>query len=164
MATLLNYADVAGAIDSVVALESEITTDVGSILGLNLNTAAAFPYLRYDSGVYPKWLNGVTNVKPDFNGIFEEADQVTALIELQLGKITEGYDGDLEQQFYVWIPYTLAVFKASPRLQSNAIQTIPKGLLDASLRLADEQAPGNIIAARFILTMNFYVHNAERNF
>lgn len=161
---LLNYADVSSAITNVVALQKEITADVATILGFSLNGDAAFPYMRYQNGTYPKWLNMLTNTKPSDFGVAQNEQPYSLLMELQLGKITQGYDGQLEQQFYTWIPYTLAAFQASPRLLSTAVQTIPNGLLDTGIRLADEQAPGDVLAARFILNMVFYVENIERNF
>lgn len=160
---LLNYADVTGAINCVVALQKEIVTDVASILGFTVNGDAAFPFMRYQSAVYPKWLNMLTNTKPSDFGVAQSEQPYSLLMELQLGKITQGYDGELERQFYTWIPYTLATFQSSPRLLSTNIQTPPNGLLETGIRLADEQAPGDVLAARFVLNMVFYVENIERN-
>lgn len=163
MATgLLNYTQLSDVVDHVVEMEKQIARDVASILQQSF-PAVAYPYMRFTNAEYPKWLNGFTNAKPDAFGISEEYDLMTLLIELQIGKITQGFDGKLEQTLYTWIPYTLAAFRTAPRLQTTAKPVAPVGLLESSLRLADEQAPGDVLAARFILTLAMYVHNTERD-
>lgn len=159
--TLLNYADLTGAMTNLVALEKQITVDVGTILGQSFNTSAK-AFMRYDSEVYPKWLNGLSTAVPDEFGLAEEYTPYTFSIELQLGKITQGFDGALEQTLYTWIPYTLASFDATPRLQTDAVPTIPRFLLMTNLRTAQPRMPGDIIAAQFILTLAFSVQNYER--
>lgn len=159
--SLLNYADVPGAFTNLIALESQITSEVGQLLNQALNSEAR-PFMRYDSGVYPKWLNSLSNAKPEPLGSDEEYDPYTVDIELQLGKRTEGQDGALEETLQVWVPYTLASFQATPRLQSAANPNVPKFLLGAGLRLETTRMPGDIIAAQFVLTLAFSVQNRGR--
>lgn len=160
---LLNYADVPGALLNLCELEKLITADVGIILNQEFNTEQAFPYQQYESSVYPKWLNGITEVRPDYQGNYEDSEPYAVSIELQLGKRTQGYDGKLEQTLNVWVPYTLAALRAFPRLQTPTRPQVPLNLLECKCRVNRQRAPGDIIAAQFILTMEFSVYNLERD-
>src|SRR5882724_2468412 len=126
---MLNYIDVKGAIANIVALENECTTTVASILGYSLSPHA-YPLLRFEAqGQFPQWLNGLSSVKPQPSGIWEDSEPVSILTELKLGNETEGKDGVLEQQLYVWIPYMLALARSRPLLTSDAAPNRPTGFL-----------------------------------
>lgn len=164
MLPLLDYPDLSGAMRNLVALEKQITLEVGSILDQNFNDGTAQPYMRYESAVYPKWLNGISNDRPDEFGIFENEQLWTISAELQLGKITQGYDGSLEQTLYVWLPYTIETIRVNPKLKSAAQPTAPRNLILASARVAQPLMPGDIIAARFVVSLDFVTTNEDRDF
>lgn len=161
--TTLNYVDLAGVFDNLVEVLKEITREVGSILQQPFNTEAAYPFSRFESAVYPKWLCGLSDAKPEPFGISEDFEPYTILIELQIGKKTEGYDGQLERQLQTWIPYTLAAFRATPRLQTDANMESPLGLLETQCRLYKSEMPGDIIGAKFLLILKTFVSNLERD-
>lgn len=160
----LNYPDVVGAKQRLVAIEKEITTAVITILNRPASGDAK-PFMRYEAqGVYPKWLNKLSTEKPEDFGIWEEYIPVVIETELQVGKRTEGFDGVLEQSLDVWIPYTIALARTRPRLTSDAYGTPPAHMLEASCRLGDPLMPGDVIAAKFIWSLAFFVENAERDY
>jgi len=162
--TLLNYINVQDAMDHLVAIEQEISTAVGQILGQNFGTAAK-PFMRYEAeAIYPKWLNGISTIKPQPIGIWEDAEVTAIVTELQLGKRTEGFDGALEEQLYTWIPYTMAMGRSRPLLTSDAKPGRINNFLGASLELTTPLMPGDIIAAKFLWTLGFYLTNPERDY
>ena len=160
---MLNYIDLKGAIANLIALENECATDVGGILGYSLSSHA-YPMLRFEAqGQFPVWLNGLSTVKPEPSGIWEDAEPVQIITQLKLGNETEGRDGVLEQQLYTWIPYFLALVRSRPLLTSDAAPTRPTGLLGASIDVSKWRMPGSIISAEFILNLEFFVTNPERD-
>lgn len=160
----LNYPDVLGAIKGMVSIQKEIIRDVSQILTISLNTGEAFPFMHYDSEVYPRWVNGVSDAKPEDIGVGEETEPMTILSRLEIGKRTEGFDGDLEQQLWTWIPYTITMFATRPLLTSDAAPDRPKGLLGASMRLYRPLVPGQTVAAEFVTTCLFYTNNPVRTY
>ena len=159
----LNYVDMANVVDHIVEIQKRITIDVGGILGQDFG-ATAYGYMRQVAQTYPKWLNGLSDAKPEPSGLFENAEPYVVVMELQLGAVTQGYDGDLERQLLIWIPYTLEAFRVTPRLQSPGLLDIPQWLLDTTIRLGKTIMPGDIIGAQFILTCETFVQNIEGAF
>lgn len=161
---LLDYADIAGAILNAVEVEKLIIRDVSEILNIPFNSNEAYPFMRYESGAYPKFLNGISDDKPNEAGIYEINDVIAINIEIQLGKRTEGVDGKLEQQLYTWIPYTTAMFRTRPLLTTAARPEKPRNLLATDIRLSKALMPGDIIAAQFVLELGFFTTNPERDY
>lgn len=161
---LLNYARVGDAILNIVEVEKLITRDVSQILNIQINADAAQPFMRYESPVYPKWLNGISDDKPQEAGIYEINDVIAVNIELQLGKRTEGSDGALEQQLYTWIPYTTAMFRTRPLLTTDARPQKPLNLIASDIRLSKALMPGDIIAAQFVIDLGFFTTNPEKDY
>jgi hypothetical protein len=155
----LNYVPIGEHILNIVEVEKQISAEVAGLLDINIDQVA-YPFMRYRSDVYPKWLNGLSDARPEEFGLEQDYEPTTIRLELQLGKVTEGYDGLLEQQLYTWIPYTMATFRANPRLITPARPTAPTGLLWSSIRLARALMPGEIIAAEFQITLACFVMNA----
>lgn len=157
-----NYVKIQDIIDHLVEVEKTITVDVMTLLDRPMNTNNAFPYSRRINNVYPQWLNGLSNDKPDEFGIDEQYEPITISMQIQVGKVDEGQEGELEQTLFTWIPYTDVAVRANPRLQTPAMSTPPNNLLWTSIRLADALMPGDVIAARFVLTAACFAHNQGR--
>jgi hypothetical protein len=167
MVASVHYVNLRDALDHVVAIEQEIMTEVAAELALpDLDTQEALVFGRYESGVYPKWLNDLPTATSEWGGSQEEIEHYTVNIELQLGKRTEGYEGDLEIQKLTWIPLTLAYFRQRPILKCTTKPTGIVGLLGSSIRIGQVRVPnsGDIIACSFNLTLDTAVSNEERDF
>ena len=160
----LVYPDLSGAIDGMVEIEKEISRDVMQILQTTLNLNEAYPFMHFESEVYPRWVNALSDIKPEDIGVYEEAEPMTVLTRLELGKKTEGYDGKLEQTLWTWIPYTTTMFATRPLLTSDTHPARPLCLLGASMRLYRPYVPGETIAAEFVTTLAFYVNNPVRTY
>lgn len=158
------YADLAGAKANIVIIEKAITVQMGLVLGRQYNNSAAYPFMRYVGNTYPLWLNGTVDAKPDrFGTEGQDYEPFTVQTELQLGKITEGYDGKLEEDLDVWLPYTLTAFRAAERLTTAAAPNAPRGMLWSSIRVASVVLPGDVIGARFIQTLIFVAQGDGRD-
>lgn len=163
--TPVNYVDLKDAMDHIVAIEKLIMTDMATLLSdPSLDTQDAQGFMRYESAGYPKWLNEMTQGVSEHGGVYEEYETYTVAIELQLGKRTEGYDGQLEMTKWVWTPYVLAYFRTLPHLKSATLPTQPRGVQHAEIRIASGKMPGDIIACYFSLTLYTSVSNEERDF
>lgn len=160
---LLYYADVQGAIENLVEVQNEITRDVATILERTFNKNAK-PYMITDQqGAYPKWLNELSESRPEPSGIWEDSEPISFITQLQLGPKTAGFPGKLEQTLYTWIPYTQAMARSRPLLTTDARPNKIVGFLGQYLRLSKPRMPGPIIACEFIWTLEFYITNPERD-
>lgn len=161
---LLNYPRLDLALEALTFVEQDISKDVSEILAKSMPTSAAYDYSRKESQVYPKWLNLVASGTPDEDGIDEQRQLYTIRMQLQIGPRTQGTDGSLERQLYVWIPYTLAVLRTHPRLESESRPIPAPGLLQTTAKLVRSQVFGQIIGAVFEMEMDLYVSNVEADF
>jgi hypothetical protein len=160
----LNYVDLPGIMDRIVAIEKLITADVGTILHQTFNAAEAYKRMDFESDVYPKWLNGMTMGDSKWGGTGEEGETYTVNTLLQLGKRTQGYFGELEQSIQTWVPYTLAYVRTTPKLKSVTQPTVPVGLASAEIRIGRFLEPGDIIATSFVWSIFTSVSNEERDY
>ena len=163
MPIVLSYPHVNDVLLNMCEVERQITIDIASILGLTLGFTAK-PYLKYASSNYPLWLNGMIDEKPDSFGIWENYQPITILTQLQVGKKTEGYEGELEQSLQTWVPYAVAKFNATPRFQTPARPDAPLGLLESQTRQYKWANPGDIMGAQFLTTLHMFVTNPEEDF
>jgi len=114
------HIDLADAFERIAAIERIAVPE----------TKATRSYLNANLSVYPHWLNflgSVTTPVPD-SGTELVKIEFTIRMRLIVGKMTEGYDGEIEGRLVEWIPATIEAFRARTQLQSSSFPRPPDDL------------------------------------
>lgn len=80
-------------------------------------------YFPYQQEAFPYWTNRMTGVTPDYlaQEIAHYPFRITG--RLVMGHITEGYEGELLERAYLYIPAITSYFKDRPGMNSIAHPT-----------------------------------------
>lgn len=96
--------------------------------------AGDYPFFTYAS--MPYWINYLSTVSPaTAPHEMNQRTEYALRMRLITGHKTEGYDGALARQLYVWIPQVIEYFQARRHLQYEAAQTAVKYLHPNGVRI-----------------------------
>lgn len=117
-----NY-DLGAFMDRLLEMEKESIDDVvdGGVDGVT--------YFPYEQEAFPYWTNRVTGVTPDYYAQDIAHYPIRIAGRLVMGHLKEGYEGELLERAYVYIPAILSYFKDRPTMKSNAHPTKMDDLL-----------------------------------
>ncbi len=93
--------------------------------------ADAKPYFIHTQESFPYFTNRVGGDEIGFDSQDFDRDDLTVIMRLVVGHITEGYVGEPESNLYDWIPEIKTYFNERELLQSVAYPTAMLGLIES---------------------------------
>lgn len=119
----LNYVEL---LARVAALEIEALAALSPTV-----VADAKPYFLHTQEAFPYFTNrmGGDSVGSDSHDF--DRDEITVIMRLVIGHVTEGYQGEPETNLYTWMPQVKEYINERELLQSNTYPTAMISLLDA---------------------------------